>query len=414
MRKTKSGRQHGACWRGLALLIASGCGGGGSGAPSDWEALGTLTPTNQRPDERFLPALAVDPTSDQPVVALRAELETTLNGVRVMAWDGEAWVDLASPPVEEQAQNVAIAVGPDGVVWLAWTEATDFQLLGRRAFVMRWDGAAWTQVGDELAVTIGAETRDPSIAIDSTGLPWVAWSENPGDGARFTVHVKHWDGAAWLEVGGDSLDVGPDYDNTLPVLVLGAGDRPTLAWDAIAAGEIWSDVVVKQWDGAAWISLGILDGGGDAYPRAPALAVGPDGTTLYASYRVRGAADTGAGADHDLRVERWDGASWTGLGGAVDLPGDANVESTAIAVDADDRPVVGWSHEGIEEGTGRSGVHVARWDGAAWQALDGLGDDGNAFDPAIAVDGAGAPILVWDDGRDFPRHAAVRRWLGDE
>jgi Bacterial Ig domain len=68
----------------------------------------------------------------------------------------------------------------------------------------------------------------PSLALDSNGNPVVAWSEN--DGTSYNIYVKRWDGTAWASVGSGFLDVNPNLYAYEPSLVLDSSGNPVVAW----------------------------------------------------------------------------------------------------------------------------------------------------------------------------------------
>ena len=395
-------KKFGAC-RGVglcAVLLAAGC--TEDPIPSQWAALG-VSVDGAEPWPRFLPSVAMDPSSDRPVVSLHERTSEFGSVVRVKAWSGSAWEELGPTPGAGSPQGSSIAVGGDGTVWLACIEEDVDAASRQRFFVARWAGSGWETLGGDLGVTASS---DPSIALDRAGSPWLAWSER---GASSDVRVQRWDGSAWVTVGADTLDPGLQFEDRSPALTMGASDAPVLVWDSTPSGSTSSAVVVKRWDGAAWTLLGQLDGGAAGHQRAPSAAFAPGGTELFVTYRARGGVDAEGTADHDVHVERWDGAAWSAVGGTFDEGADSNVEATSIVVDVLGRPVVAWA----QEGEGSSDVRVARWNGTAWDPLEGALDvASNAFDPSITVDAAGVPLVVWHDNPKGVAHVEARRWTG--
>ena len=55
-------------------------------------------------------------------------------------------------------------------------------------------GSTWTQLGSELNISSSQDAESPSLALDASGNPVVAWRENvPGQFGN--IYVKRWDGA---------------------------------------------------------------------------------------------------------------------------------------------------------------------------------------------------------------------------
>jgi hypothetical protein len=86
-----------------------------------------------------------------------------------------------------------------------------------------------------------------------------------------------------------------------------------------------------------------------------------------------------------------------------------------VALDPAGRPVVAWRTSGAV-----SGIHLRRWDGDRWIELGGsatgrgiMSDEGEAQQPALALDREGRPWVAW--GVKSPKSMAVRvrRWSGE-
>lgn len=120
---------------------------------------------------------------------------------------------------------------------------------------------------------------------------------------------------------------------------------------------------VFQWNGGSWTSIGAAAGGGpyfDSYG-VKALAV-YDGDLI-----AGGHFDTIAGVRAN-RIARWNGATWSPLGGGVEGTSQPSVRALTV-------------HEGeliaaglFDTAGGIGAASVARWNGASWSPLgDGLG-----------------------------------------
>ncbi|MFN0179970.1 MAG: hypothetical protein ACKVZ0_14315 [Gemmatimonadales bacterium] len=125
--------------------------------------------------------------------------------------------------------------------------------------VKQWDGANWVQLGGNLllaSVRNGDIRSTPSIDVDpTTGYPVVAWSEessrNPVGSllGAFDVYVKRWTGSAWVQLGG-ALNVNPVAGAIHPKLRVTNTGTPTVAW-----WETPNHTAAKSWDGTAWTSF---------------------------------------------------------------------------------------------------------------------------------------------------------------
>jgi hypothetical protein len=243
-------------------------------------------------------------------------------------------------------------------------------------------GEALDRTGTDYAYT-------PALTIDGTGQPVVAWHEM-ADG-NYSIMVKAWTGAAWQLLGDGPVDLAPGSNSQAPALVTGCDGYPVAAW-----GEDHA-VYVKRWDGAAWQQLGgalNVRTADDVYAMTPAMAVDSQGRVLVAW------TEWDSSLAYDVYVKRWDGSSWELLGGAqVDSIPEDFADSPALAVDAEDRPLVAWDESDAQTGsTTRHETFVARWQGSAWEQLGGGAiapvEGIQTYSASLQLDATGAPVVA--------------------
>jgi Bacterial Ig-like domain len=279
-----------------------------------------------------------------------------------------AWVPLTTP---SSTIHASIAAGPNGEVWHAdasW---------GHAIVVNRLTDRGWVPVAPPIAVDPGRYPWIPRVASTPSG-PVVAWAEGISDGMG---------GLAGAAARADAFRAGAWQ---------GWGDGPHALWDAIgasASGEVF----------AVWTSAGATVARlGDTveYLPSPAavvngiasIAVGEDGSPFVAF------AD-GAG----VWVKRWDGASWVDVGGALGDAAPPGSSLPAIALDAGGAPVVAWN----EGAYGSRKLLVARFDGASWTRLGGPLNASSAHDAycvALALDARGLPVVAWAEATGGTRN----------
>jgi hypothetical protein len=230
------------------------------------------------------------------------------------------------------------------------------QLAGVRAPVVWWDRASgtWRAVGPENAAFAG-EIR--AIATRSNGELFVSGQFGQIGGVTAS-NIARFDGASWSSVGSGT--------NGLVECLARLDD------DSIAAGGIFSFAGggpcgnLARWDGSAWSSLG--GSGTNGY--VSSLAVAPNGA-LYV-----GGSFTTAGGQSTPRIARWSGGFWAPLGA-----GSTNdIYDLAIASNGD-----------LYAGGARlpiTGYSLRRWDGATWSFVGGTaGAGGDIFEVEIASNG---------------------------
>ncbi len=302
--------------------------------------------------------------------------------MRVFQLRGEDWTQLGDTP-GGTGESIADV---DGDVWAASVTGTQLR-------VSRWDGSAWKAVGGVLNVDPAQEVTG-SVITAAGKTAYIAWTEREaGAGDPSAVHVARWTGAAWEPLGG-ALDRQADSNAGFPEIAVHDG-QPVVVWrerNAVTTNNF--HVYVSRWDGGAWVPLG------DALnplftDQIDYSAVTSSGGALYAAYYHP------AGLDQDtLHVLRFDGSAWAE---ATLLSPSAGLTSTYTVALADlsGAPAVAWC-DGAQ-------VHVARLNGAAWQALPTVGaTDQQAFWTDL-TSAAGTPYVSWsqdESGKSRQAHAA--------
>ncbi|GEM_PF-637282 len=278
--------------------------------------------------------------------------------------------------------------------------------------IARWDGSAWQPLG------LGTDGGVTSLAVDSNDNLYAGgyFTQAGGDTAYY---LARWDGENWWPVGGgvsggyvDELIIDPATD------------------DLIVGGSFTAPAVgVARWDGASWHAYGTgkpnvadltLDPAGNLYAvgnnmGAPYisrwdgswtnLASGMNGLPSAVLYQdgmlyVGGYFTTLANI-YVYRVARWDGSTWSGLGGGTDY------QVNALAYNAEGDLIAGGNFTNMGAVFARG---AARWDGRLWHPL-GSGIEGDVN--ALALDPAGNLIA----GGLFPTAGGVTmnnisRWNG--
>ncbi len=256
--------------------------------------------------------------------------------VYASVWNGSAWSDSTVLSVDTTvwARTPGVHLGPNGTAVAAWTEGSVVQ-------AKRWDGSAWTKLGDLPADLSGI----PDVSFDADGSPRVTcsstqaastatWSDAtgawqatstypvPGSGpilARanpagelYAVEVdqtlsppqlvvyRHLPLAhAWVPVGG-GLNATADRVPAEPDLAFDGAGLPVVAW---AEGD---GVFVARWDAdlERWEALGSqLDDRLDlANQHRPDLAIGPGG---HVEVVWEASPRTTSGEQHLFQVKRY-------------------------------------------------------------------------------------------------------------
>jgi hypothetical protein len=228
------------------------------------------------------PALAVEP--DGALWLAWVGFDGVDDEIFVTRWDGRAWSPAwqVSADDDENAlydRQPRLAAGPDGALWLVWTGHQDG--VDDEIYYSRWNGTNWTP---EAVLSADDKALDvwPTLTLDARGDPWVAWKAqvDDGSGSRLRILVSHWDAerAAWTPEEVVSSPLVEDVDETLPALALSHDGRLHLAW-LVSGPE--GDGLAYTWQfGSHWLHLAVRQPLAGAPPgprrrRDPRPAPGP-------------------------------------------------------------------------------------------------------------------------------------------
>lgn len=302
---------------------------------------------------------------------------TTASGTaasRIARWSGSAWSALGA------GMNDAVTgvlVHPSGDIYATG----GFTVAGGVAanFVARWNGTTWSGLGSGLGAA--------GYALHHWNGEVVAGGEFTSAGGVTALKVAKWNGTVWSALGtGLNASARAFVTDSSGGLVVGGGFTTA---GGQAAGR------VATWSGTSWTAMGsgmdavvfgLAQRGGsvtavgsfttaDGKSRRgvatkfgtsdwddladnsvhmwiKAVALAPDGSVVAGGEKMDG---SGFG-----RVQRWNGLTWTTVGG------DFNDAVDAIVVLADGEVVAGGGFTSIG---GVAASRVARWNGSAWAAM---------------------------------------------
>jgi len=357
----------------------------------------------------------------------------------ILKWDGETWSSLGTVKsihrIKPQWIDSTI-VGADGNLYVA---GHFFEIGGVSAnCVARWDGTAWSTVGDS-----GLGINGPIHTLKSVGQDLYASGQFPGADGQIANGLAKWDGTSW-SVFGSGLPISfYNLPGTIRDIAVSGSNVFVTGYFDTAGGEVAMNIA--RWNGFSWeplgLGLGVEPGwtggfgshlafvGTDLYVTgffynaggvaatniakwdgtswssidSPFQAAGPlavSGSTLYAGY-------IGSSEGLPWGVGKWDGANWTMIGRMIDG------HITSMTVKDTNLYVAGKFHSigGIWA------TNVARWDGASWAPLGpGIGGDSPTHRiSAIATHGSDlyAAVQFWRGvSNEEPPPSQLYKWDG--
>lgn len=317
---------------------------------------------------------------------LGSEIDTGVMALQVAGSCEPSWLPTFGVPAGMNAMVRAMTVFDDGLGdGPALYVGGDFGLVNNLDIdgVARWDGFKWSSVGTGTgavyALTVFDDGRGEGPALYAGGSLTAA-------GGVSVNRIAKWNGSRWSALGSGVSGTSSPMVRTLEVFDDGLGGGPMLyvGGDFTSAGGA-SAIYVARWNGATWSPVGggmnnvVLD-----------FAAFDDGSGLGPQLYATGTF-TKAGGITVNGIAKWNGTTWSTVGGGVSNYG------TSLAVwddGAGPRLYVG----GVFTSAGLVNVsNIAAWNGSAWATV-GSGtsgsirtltvfDDGNGDGPALFVGG---------------------------
>jgi hypothetical protein len=333
------------------------------------------------PDETVM---QVDPMG-RAVVAYR----THRNETHVARYEGTSVVQLGRVDRGGSPQHPDLALTSDGSPVVTWTA-------NQRVEASRWSGTGWTALPPTLSEVTTARGQWGFVAIDpATQHPVVTWlHELRAAPFEDYTRVARWTGTAWDVIPRDLVD--PAFSSTRPSTVPPHGitvwPSGPFAGQLVVAYEQVTDtpgVYVVRWDGARWVQLGgdLRPTGGDAGngDSFVAMAWSPTHDLHIATHH-----------QDEVRVRRWTGTSWELVGSpirALPPPGFCGLRMTI----ARSHLVFDGTGRAIVAARTNAGGYAWRLEGGTWAPLGtGTFDGANGALIDLAAGAADVFVLTYE------------------
>lgn len=250
--------------------------------------------------------------------------------------------------------------------------------------IAKWDGTSWTPLGAGVAGLSINTVAALAVWDDGTGPALYVGGSFSMAGGTPANNIAKWDGSSWSSLGTGVVGVGSANDvAAMEAFDDGTGPALYVGGTFGAAGGV-AAVHIAKWDGTSWSPLSSGMSGLFASVRDLAVFDDGGGPALYA-----GGAFSTAGGVSTQSIARWDGSSWSSVGGG--LAGGLPDSVLALTVwDAGGGPDL-YAGGLFPTVGGVSANNIASWDGASWSQL-GSGVGGPVQDMAVFDDGTGPAL----------------------
>jgi hypothetical protein len=360
-----------------------------------WEPLGGTLNTSVN---NIAIAASITRKSDNTPVVAWQETVGSSTDIYVKQRVGSSWVALGGAVETSQATNASnpdLAMRSDDKPVIALGDDSNI-------VVKQWSGSLWTSIGGVLDIVTANISGGASLALDSSNNPVVAWHENVSTSATplYNIYVKKWNGTAWVTYDGTTtpLDIVSTKDALLPSLALDSSGNPTVAWaeDVSTTTSKTYNVYVKKWTGSTWTQLGgAVDITVANSTVNPAIALESNGTPVVAIQDLS-----------NIAVMRWSGTAWTPLGGTtpLDIIASRVARLPSLVMGFGNKPIVTWQETEANVAGGLSfNIYAKRYTGTIWTSLTPTNTEldtvvaSDARTPDIVLRTDNSPIVVWDE-----------------
>ncbi len=239
--------------------------------------------------------------------------------------------------------------------------------------------------------TSGNTSGNPALCLDSSENPVIAWEENTGTATE--IFVKRFSGTSWQTIFSSSTGA----DSTEPFLTSDSSGNLYLSWVEMSTGT--EEIQTRKYGGSSWQDISF--GASGMSSTSPSLACDSSGN-LYAAWE-----ENEGGGDTEVYLAKYDGSSWSGLGGSNTTGGVSQnlglSQNPSLVVDPSGYPIVTWDDENeTSSTTGPWNIYLRRFDGSSWLGIGGSNTGWGISNTAtqshqsnVAVDSSGLPVVTW-------------------
>jgi Ca2+-binding RTX toxin-like protein len=267
----------------------------------------------------------------------------------VWKFDGNSWTEVG-PAVERAGIESKIEYF-NGDIYLALSEELHFFQNDRGISLRKYDGGAWSNVGDPL---LAEGFGWPGNIAYYNGEPYVSYLIY-GGGSSGQANVKKFDGTSWVQVGASNFNTASGGGTAwFQDIEFSASGILYIAYQDTNGND---GLNVMKFEGGSWVQVG-----GTNFASSFWLDMEFDGDTPYVGFE-----NIGSTAGRGASVVTFNGASWEYVGDEVFSP--ASAYGTNFDISSGGVLRMAFVDAGASQGTTVMELRSADGDG------DGIDDD---------------------------------------
>ena len=352
----------------LILTLLIGC-GLFLNTQAQWTQLGTGNDTIAAGTSFDINTVCTDATGN--VYAAGQFVEPA--GRYVAKWNGTTWSTMGtgSTALSAHGDIYTICADPSGNIYAGG----HFTNAGAMGYVAKWNGTAWSELGPGLG---GASfTQDINcIASDASGNIYAAGQIGFLSGGNLVYEVVKWNGSAWSIVGGTANGLHGN-SSIRAIAVDGSGNVYATGDFTDGVNAFAGNPYIAKFNGTSWSAMGTGSASLNIPISSDALALATDASgNVYAAGKF-------TDAQSNQYVAKWNGTSWSELGGSASLGASVLIgDITSLVVDASGNLYAGGAF--LDANSAHN--TVMKWNGTSWS-------NAGHFDQ-LAQDNAGIKSLA--------------------
>ncbi|MFH1958502.1 MAG: Ig-like domain-containing protein [bacterium] len=182
-----------------------------------------------------------------------------------LKWNGSEWVDADGTGQESvnifnnsrSSEKPSLYLDSSGHPGIAWENSTSS--IYDEIFYLKWNGSEWVDADGSGQESVNVSSNStgsntPSLYMDSSGKPHIAWEESPPFPGGCEIYYLKWDGSSWVDADGsgqESINISNSETAYNPVIRLNYFDNPSIVWTDNSLGQV--EVYYLKWNGSEWV-----------------------------------------------------------------------------------------------------------------------------------------------------------------